>query len=356
MKLSPLLLFITLVACGKKHETTVPEMRDITEAVYASGVIKSVNQYQVFSPANGIIRQIFLAEGDHVKLGQAIMQIDNDAAQISEANARLAAGNASVAANTDKLNELKVNIGVAKLRMQNDSSLLQRQRALWAQEIGTRNDVDSRELQYKNSTALYEAALSRYNDLLKQLKFAARQAENNLQISRTTSNDYTIKSNTNGRLYKLLKEPGEMVNMQTPVAIIGQADDFILELQVDEYDISKIRMGQEVLVTMDSYKDGVFRATISKIDPIMNERTRAFVVEAYFTQSPPKLFPNLTAEANIIIQTKKQVLTVPRSYLMDGQFVLLEKQKRKRVTIGLKDYEIVEITSGLSKNDVIYKP
>jgi HlyD family secretion protein len=51
-----------------------------------------------------------------------------------------------------------------------------------------------------------------------------------------------LKSEVNGRIYALLKEKGEMVNAQTPLAVLGSADEFVLEMQVDEYDIVKVKL------------------------------------------------------------------------------------------------------------------
>ncbi len=87
-------------------------------------------------------------------------------------------------------------------------------------------------------------------------------------------------------VYLLNYREGEFINIQNPVAIIGSNKDFILEMQIDEYDIMKISLGQKVLVTMDSYKGKVFEAKITKINPIMNQRSKTFLVESEFVQKP----------------------------------------------------------------------
>jgi len=144
--------------------------------------------------------------------------------------------------------------------------------------------------------------------------------------------------------------------VQTPIAIVGDATDFLLELQVDEYDIGKVRLGQKVVVSMDSYKGRVFEAVIEKIDPIMNERSRSFTVDARFVTRPENLYPNLTAEANIVIHTKENALTIPHNYLVNDSTVLLEKSQQRKVVTGIKDYQKAEIVSGLQKDDVLVKP
>lgn len=170
------------------------------------------------------------------------------------------------------------------------------------------------------------------------------------------ADDFTIKSEIDGRVFNILKEKGEIVTPQIPVAVIGEADNFILELQVDEYDISKISPGQKILVRMDSYRDKTFEARLTKIEPIMNDRSKSFTVDAEFTNSPPVLYPNLTVEANIIIRTNKNTLTIPRDYLVEDSFVLLSNKEKKKVVTGLKDYQKVEILEGLKEGETILRP
>ncbi|RDV14588.1 HlyD family efflux transporter periplasmic adaptor subunit [Pontibacter diazotrophicus] len=350
------LLMLLFASCGGEQEKTQPTVEDISESVYASGVVKSKNQYQVFPMVNGVIQQVLVTEGDVVQAGEPLLRVENEAARLNTENARLAADYARVSANEDKLNELQAAIDLAESKKHNDSLLLVRQQNLWAGQIGTRVELEQRELSYKNAVTAYRSALLRYNDLKKQLDFAERQAQKNLQISQTRTNDYTVKSETDGKVYSVLKEKGEMVSPQSPVAVIGDADEFILELQVDEYDISRIRPGQKVLLNLDSYKGQVFEAVITKINPAMNERTRSFTVDASFVTTPPALYPNLTTEANIIIQAKANALLIPREYLLDGSFVLKENDEKVKVSTGLKDYQKVEILDGLTREDVIVKP
>ena len=351
-----MLVTIFVISCGEDKETVNPKKENITESVYASGVIKSNDQYQVFSPVNGIIQRIFVTEGDSIKEGAAILQVTNELAQLNVESAQLGVESASISANRDKLNELRANINFLKTKVQNDSILMERQRRLWDQQIGTRIELEQRELAYKNSIAAYDAAISRYRDLQTQINFATEQSRNNLRISKTAAGDFTIKSNMNGKIYSLLKNKGEMVNTQTPIAVIGGDGAFILELQVDEYDIGKIITGQKVLITMDSYKNEVFEAEVTRILPLMNERTRSFTVEAIFTKRPAALYPNLTTEANIVLQNKENAITIPRDFLVDDSLVILADGTKRKVVTGVMDFQKVEILSGLTTSDEIMKP
>ncbi len=354
--LIPVLLLFFLPGCKTKTEETQPVLQNITESVYAPGVVKSKNQYEVHATVSGLLRQILVDEGSLVKKGDPLFVLSNETSRLNTENARLAAENAAFGAQDNRLNELKVGIDLARQKMQSDSVLMTRQRGLWAQQIGSKVDLELKELAYNSSKTAYETAVFRYNELRKQLQFAAAQSQKSLSISKTMEGDYTVRSRTDGRVYNISIDNGEIVTPQLPLAVIGDASDYYLELQVDEYDIVRMSVGQKILVSMDSYKGQTFEAAVSKINPIMDERSRTFIVEATFTQKPEVLYPNLTVEANILIRTKQQALTIPRSYLVQDSFVVLKNNEKRRVQTGLKDYQKIEVLSGLTGTDVIIKP
>lgn len=345
-----------LGSCNQKNETAHPNIENITESVYASGTVKSRDQYTLYSTVNGIIKEIYVREGDTVQKGSPVMKIQNETARLNAENARIAADYSAISNNADKLSELNVNINLARTKLDNDSVLYERQQKLWQSGIGTRNELEQRQLAFTNSKNAYEVARLKYSELKRQIDFSARQSSKTLEISRVQQNDFIIRSESNGRVYDLLKEKGETVNLQTPVAVIGDAHDFYVELSVDEYDIARVLPMQQVLLSFDSYKGSVYEAVIEKIEPIMDERTRSFVVKAALTKSPPRLFPFLSADANIIIQTKEKVLTIPRAYLVGDTAVWVGKKELRKVVTGIKDYRKAEIISGLNAGETIIHP
>jgi RND family efflux transporter MFP subunit len=353
-----LFLFVPLLftSCKKQAEKTQPKLERITESVYASGIIKSKNQYQVYATVNGLIQTILVKEGDVVKKGDPLFVVQNETSRLNTENAQLSADYADWNTQGDRLKELAGIIETARTKMLNDSLLVQRQRGLWAQQIGSKVELEQRELAYSSAANNYESAISRYKDLKKQLGFAAAQSKKLLAISKNIASDYIIRSQTDGRVYSISKEVGEIVNTQSPVAIIGDAKEFITELQIDENDIARVKIGQRVLLTLDSYKGQVFEASVFKIDPIMNERSRTFTIEANFTKMPPTLYPNLSTEANIVIQSKENALTIPRTYLIQDSLVLLANKEKRKVEVGLKDYQKAEILNGLSVQETILLP
>ena len=345
-----------LTGCQDKTETVSPVRESITESVYASGVLKAKNQYQVFSTVNGLLQKIHVREGDTVRKGSLLFTVLNETSKLARENAQLSAELADIRANRSKLDELLLNIDLLKNKMVNDSLQLARKQKLWSQNIGSKVELEQAELSYNNAKTTYESARLRYKDEKRRLEILSKQAQKSLQISRETESNFSITSTIDGKVYSLTSEEGEIVNTLTPLAVIGDVNDYVLELQVDEYDVTSIRPGQSVKVVMDSYKGEVFEAVVTKINPIMNERTKTLTVEADFVTAPPTLYPNLTLEANIILQVKDNVLTLPRKFIINDRFVIKENGDTIPVTIGLKDYLKAEIVNGVDENDVLMLP
>lgn len=355
-KLSFFILILFIFSCKSKVEKVKPEISSISESIYASGIIKSKDQYEAFATVNGIIENIYVSEGDTVKKGTPLLSISNETQKLNKDNAELAAHFSDFNLNQGKLNEAKLLIDLSNNKMKNDSVLFFRQKALWDKQVGSKVELEQRELAYQNSKTAYYSSVVRYDDLKRQLSFSSSQSQKNLQISSEQEGDFTLKSEIEGVVYDLYKSKGEMVGIQTPLAVIGDSKHFILEMQVDEYDIFRIRRGLRVLVTMDSYKGKVFGAQVTKIYPIMNERSKTFLVEAEFIDSPEILYPNITFEANIVLKIKDKAILIPRSFLLNDSIVVKSNGDKVIVKTGLKDYQKVEIISGISTDDELIKP
>ena len=351
-----LCLLFSLISCKPTPESTFPSRENISESVYASGLIKAKGQYEAFANANGTIREIFVNEGDTVSFGTPILSIFNESTRINRELAELARDYADPKANQTKLQDMERAIDLAKNKLLNDSLLYARQRNLRSQGIGSEVEMEQRKLALDNSRTAYQNSLFRYEDLKREIAFNERNASKNLAISASREADLVLKSEVSGIVYSVLKERGEMVAPQNALAVIGSANEFFLEMRVDEYDIVKVREGQSILVTMDSYRGEVFEAVVSRIYPIMDERTKTFLVEGLFKNPPPKLYPHLTLEANIIVQSREKTLLIPRAYLWKDKFVIKASGDTVPVKIGLLDYEKAEVLSGLDEKTEIIRP
>jgi len=350
-----LFALILLYSCKNKKETTTPTQSKISESVYAFGIIKSKNQHEVFSKSNGILEKIFITEGGSIKVGDPLFKLENNNAKRNSTNAKLLASSSDYFTNTDKLWDAQNTVNLAKKKLATDSVFYAKQQRLWENNIGSKLELEQKALAFESAKVAFVNAEVRFQDLKRQLKLVSDQSKNNLAIAQTLEDDFIIRSDIDGIVYKINKELGELVTSVSPLAVIGESEYFI-EFNIDEIDIVKIKKGQKVIIRMDSYKSEVYEGVVSTIYPMMNERTRTFKAEATFTKKPAQLYPYLTLEANIVINSNPDALTIPRKFLLTDTTVLLENGKTQQVKTGLMDYNLVEIKSGLTTKTKIALP
>lgn len=353
-------LFIALfglLSCSEDRESTKPVYKELVEAVYSSVLIEPKDAYKVNASITGYIDEVLVKEGDVVKAGDVLFVISSKPIQLNEQNAQLNyellkdtyAGEANV------IEEMKLDLKSARLKMQNDSLNFVRFKSLYDKNAVSKFEYDNANLTYEISRNNYSSLKKRIARKEKELKNQINQSRNSLNASALKTADYTIKSNLSGKVFQLFKEKGEYISMQEPLAIIGDEKDFYIKMLIDEVDISKIEIGQKVLVSLEAFKNKVFEAKINKIAPKMDERTQTFEIEAVFTEFPSILYMGLTGEGNIVINEKKKALVIPREYLVSGNKVETENGMVKVIT-GLSNWSYIEILSGVEESTLIYKP
>jgi multidrug efflux pump subunit AcrA (membrane-fusion protein) len=220
--------------------------------------------------------------------------------------------------------------------------------------VGSKSQLEMAQLKFTNSDNSVKATKEKLNLLQSQTANNINLAKNNKLLAKKANENYTLRSGINGKVYSLPTKIGELVSPQQVFAVLGDVEKFIVEMEIDESDITRIKVGQEVVVKMDAFSN-TYNAQITKILPAMDEKTQTFKVEAEFTTPTPTLYPGLTAESNIIISKKNQVLTIPLTYLLEGDFVETDKGKIK-VEVGAKNMIIAEIKSGLTEKSKIKRP
>ena len=349
-------LMIIFAACTSDPETTKPIIQDITESVYASGVLKSKNQYQAFSTVSGIVDEVFVDEGTEVNIGSPLLSIVDETQKLRTENLRLAKELNDLNFNRGKIEDAKSYVSLTRSQLKNDSINLVRQKSLWNQNIGTKVMLEQKELSFKSSKATYESSQEKLKELERQLKYLSTQSKNNLLISNKANTDFIIKSKIKGKIYQLNIEKGELVGPQLPIAIIGDDEKYVLQMQIDEYDIVTIKLGMPVMVVLNSYRDSVFKAVVTKINPIMNVQSKTFTIEGDFVNAPDVLYPNISFEANVLVSTKKDALLIPRNLLLNDSTVVNKSGKKMTIKTGMKDYQMVEILSGIDKNEELILP
>jgi multidrug efflux pump subunit AcrA (membrane-fusion protein) len=352
-----IIIILVVLSCSKKQDKILPSERDLTESVYSSVTIQPDSLYHAHAIVAGILDNNLVEEGDEILKNEALIQIINNTPRLNAQNAKFASDLAKENYNGSAaiLNSIEDEVVSATLKYKNDSINFFRQKNLWKQKIGSKVDYDTKKLNYELASNNLKLLQSKYSRTKNELLTIMKQAQNNYETVLITTKNFTVRSKINGKVYALYKEPGEIVTTMEPLASIGSANNFIIEMLVDEVDIVRIDINQEVLINLDAYNGEIFKGKISKIYPKKDEHNQTFIVEGDFVRAPKKLYPGLSGEANIIIAKKRNVLTIPKEYLIDEDKVKTDSGLAT-ITTGLQNMEYIEVLSGITKNTYINKP
>lgn len=344
-------------SCSEERESIIVKEKNLVEAVYSSVRIEPLEYYTVKSTVSGYLNDFKVNAGDVVNSGEVLFSIKDATGSSTEQNALVAfdLARSNLYGDRSLLNDLRFEIDNLKLKRRNDSLNYHRNKLLFAAGGVTKVELEQSELLLESSRSSHIAAQNRYKRTELEMKATFEQAKNNYYLSVSRSGDARITSVMNGKIYSILKERGDLVSLQEPLAIVGSADNFKILLMVDESDINRIAIGQQLFVDLESYPGKVFEARIDRIIPQLDQQTQTFEVHAKFKDSPKNLYMGLTGEASIVIEERKKVITIPRDYLTAKNEVETDEGFIK-VKTGIMSLSEVEITEGLQSGQRIYRP
>jgi multidrug efflux pump subunit AcrA (membrane-fusion protein) len=359
-----IIIFIAIAAliasCKPKYEEAHPKMAPVTEAVFASGSVSPKDAYIVTSLSDGFIKRSYVEENDMVRAGQLLFQLDNrqQQTQVKIARTNVEYARVNVNGNSPTLLQAKAQMNTARDKMHNDSVTYGRYERLYAVNSVSKQDRDNARLNYESSVNSYKAALENYRLSAEKVKQDFANTVSQLENAVAGNQYYELKGSGSGKVYRVFKKQGDLVKRGEQVAIIGNPDSMVINLDVDENNIGKVQMGQQVLVELNTEKNKTYEAHITKIYPLFDEKAQSYKVEARFAQEMPGLISGTQLQANIITKRKDNAMLIPHAYLVGDNKVLVKKGKKAdtaTVITGIVSYDWVEILSGLTTNDVILK-
>jgi len=350
-------ILLPLLGCSHKNEIK-PERRDIVDAVFGSGHLENKNQYTVMANAEGFVKDAYVVEGDTVKVGQRLFQLDNSVLQTQVENAvqNLAYAQTNASQGSAQIEQLKIQIAQAAQKLAVDSTNYERYSRLVKTQAVATADYDNARLTYRSSAASLKELEKTLADLQHTLNLNVDNARANYNIQKENNNYNALTSRAAGVVMNVNKKVGDYIKKGDAVAVLGTGS-VIIKLDIAEGDIDRVKVGQRTLISLNSQQDKTYEAAITKIYPSFDTIDQAFIAEAMFKNGPAKVLNGTQLQANIIIQTKKNALVVPSYCIINDDYVLLKGSKdKKKVTIGIRTLEWTEITGGISENDVLNAP
>lgn len=348
-------VLILVSSCGKKITETKPIRKDVTETVFASGVLVPENQYNLTSLSDGYIKSLNIDEGDIVTIDQLLAVVDNEQSIINaqSADELLTIAAANTNPNAPALKQAKINLELAKQKLIQDEKQEARYRKLY--EL---NSVSK--LEYENMALNLDNSKTNFLSLQENYKLLKQQADQQLIIqksqkdaNRVSQNYNEIKAVVGGKVYELRKELGDYIRKGDIIAVIGSQEKLYALLSVDESNISKVKLGQTAIIQLNTQLQKTYNGIVTEIYPAFDEQTQSFYCKVAFESKLDFTVSGTQLQGNIVIENKNNALVIPRNYLGYGNKVKLKGGDEIIVETGFISNDWVEILSGLDENTII---
>ncbi len=351
------------------------EKGSIARSVVATGKVEPLAKVEIKSKASGIIKQLHVDYGDRVRRGQVLAELDKEelAARVREARANLQAAEANLEAARAAYEKNKIEAeGPDVPYFQRNFERAQQMLKDGLIAHATLDEAEknyhmavNRQLAAQRNVLVTKAEVERAGAQVAQAKAALERAEEDLRNS-------TIVSPMDGIVLSRNVEVGDAVSsilvlgsQATLVLTLGDVSEVYVKGKVDEADIGKVYLGQPARIVVESFKDKKFTGKVTKISPMGVEKDNVTTFEVRVTIENPtgELKANMTANAEIILEERHDVLLIPETAVIYDRerntFVEVPAPKaetgRQRVAIkaGISNGIKTQVESGLKEGDQV---
>ena len=294
-------------------ETVFVKKQEFKHFVEFQGNVKSDNLITIYPEYSGILNRIYVKNGDKVRKGQKIAQIDDGGLK-------------------EQLSQLEITLELSK-------TTYERQERLWSQEIGS-------EIQYLNSKALFEAQKKGVEQLKKQL-------------SKTT-----VRAPFSGTIDNIFAKEGEVVYPgRSNLMLLLNLKEMYIECNVPENYINSIVKDKEALIELPFNKE-VLNSYVRQSGNFINSNNRTFKIEIEIPKNNFNIKPNLNTKIKVNDYSNLNAILVDENVIgidsNNDKYVYKIDKKNDEVYVikmivktGKNSGKFVEIVSGLNENDEI---
>ena len=318
-------------------QTGKAQRQDLATVVSASGEIKPKTYVNIGANAYGKITHLYVKEGDHVKRGQLLAQIDNiqSAADMDATQAALQAAETDAAAADAALKTSQADLQRAQADYDRNRLDWERAQNLYKDGLIAKQDYDSRQNSWATADAGLVQAQARVAQAKAQQDSAAKHvSQSKANLTRVTDvlHKTTYEAPYDGVVTNLPVREGESVVMGIQNAqgstLMTIADMSVItgEVKVDETDIVNVRLGQPAEITIDAIPKKTFHGKVTEIgdnaivrssgvstsqETTATEEAKDFKVVVTLTDPPEDLRPGLSTTAKITTATRSNALSIP---------------------------------------------
>ncbi len=376
-------------------KTTPVIQGDLIVKISATGIVEPNFQVEVKSKASGEVLKFKFEEGDRVKRGQLLLQLDK-----SDEIRNVARSKADLASATAQLNKAKTahlsqktryqtslqsarsRVEAAEANLKEAENKLQRQRDLFQKKFTSRESLQAAETSFKvnqenliQARSDLQAARDTVHDIevkkheIDLAQVEVQRANITLAEARERLDETEIFAPISGVLIEKLVEEGQIISSGisnvsggTTLANLADLSRLFIIADVDETDIGSVKIGQLVKITADAYPGKEFQGKVQRISPkgkVENSITIFKVKIETLGKSKSILKPMMTANVDIISEELKDVLYLPREALRiqkNKKFAAIlvnHEPKEIPVTTGVRNPIHVQILSGLNADQEV---
>ncbi len=351
------------------------ERGNIARSVVATGKVQPITKVEVKSKASGIVTKLYVDINASARQGQLLAQLDQQEIldQVAAQKAQLAAAESNAHAAAAAIQYDRVNAEAPDLPMfKHTYDRAQEMSTAGVVSKQALDDAQQRYLAAANTRDKAVAQITVDDSKLRQAQAQVAQAQASLKQLEEQLSYTTITSPMDGVILSRDVEIGDAVSSilvlgstATLVMTIGDITQVYVQGKVDEADIGKVYLGQPARIKVESFKDKAFLGKVTKIAPLGVEKDNVTTFEVRVSIDNPggDLKANMTANAEILLDEHKAVLTVPEQaviYDKDRNASVeipdsSQKNGRKKipVTVGLSNGARVEIMSGVKEGAAV---
>jgi HlyD family secretion protein len=310
-----------------------------------AGTVRTRRRASLSAEMAGRIEELNVREGQRVTTGQVLLRL-------ADADLRAQREVSSRALDSARAQSRDACAGAEQARRD-----LERMRSLSKQEIVSQDRLEQAGSVKDRATAACQAAAA-----------SARQAEAEITLADAMLAKTMVRAPFDGVVAEVRAEVGEFLAPSAPGVFIPPVLDLIddtalyVSAPLDEVDIGRVVVDLPVRVTLDPYPDTPLAGRVSRVAPYVEDQqqqSRTFEVEVELDGALPSgivVKPGATADVEIILRAVDSVLRIPSFALLEGSKVLVAREGRLvsvNVTTGLRNWEFVEILSGLKLGDPV---
>jgi multidrug efflux pump subunit AcrA (membrane-fusion protein) len=377
--------FLVFKRNNSRVVTETPKKEKISAYVTSSGNVEALGKLDVFPTTNGVLEEVYVKNGDAVKIGQKLFKVRSTASAEDRARAYAAYQTSVSALKTaeQSLVSLKADIQSAESNLWSAQA---KERNVVSGEVENRtNPSTGREYtseEVKQAKSSVEAA----RDSRDALKNKQTQIESSISSAKSSVSsawlDYqstessTVTSTAPGVVSNLIKSISDNVevkrtspsgdNIVDPVLILSNKETLYIYTDITELKVSKVLPGQEVLINLDAFPTTSFNGVVMHVDdigrPVEGVTSYKVMISFDSDQDLKEVRSGMSATVTIKTQEKDNVLTIPNNAILvkDNKYFVKaiqdDKEIEKEVQIGIKGNLRTEVLSGISENDKIVIP